>query len=171
MSKNHKKLPKRRPVGPVVVPEPVVISSTAFLLRGISSIPGELTLTQAGRLSYVANGGPGSAWGWQLRKIERQAGRSGLAKRIDDGDDDAVVFDVPVASVAVRFPWYYFSGGLVVTLAGVQYRFSLGTPANMQFPTNRGDIEAVAGRVQAELSEVATMRLAGKAWKAALSRI
>ncbi|MBI5279011.1 MAG: hypothetical protein HY854_21430 [Burkholderiales bacterium] len=168
MGKNHKKLPRRRPQGPAVVAEPVVISSTAFLLRGISSIPGELTLTQAGRLKYVANGGPGSAWGWQLRKIEHQAGRPGLAKRIDAGDD-AVVFDVPVASVAVRFPWYYFSGGLVVTLAGVQYKFSLGTPANMQLPTDRGDIDAVAGRVETELGEVATMRRAGKAWQAALS--
>ena len=166
MSKKHK--PKPRKIAPAAVPEPVVISSTVWLLRGISSIPGELKLTQAGRLSFMANEGPGSAWGWQLRKIERQSGQHGLAKRIDVGED-TIVFDVPMKSVAVRYPWYYFSGGLIVKLAGVDYKFSLGQPSNMRLPTNRADIGAVTERVEAELGEVATMRRAGKAWQAALA--
>ena len=70
------------------------------------------------------------------------------------------MFDVPVTQVTVTFPWYYFSGGLVITIEGVRYRFSLGQPANTRMPTNRADIAQVAGRVEEELSEVATMRRA-----------
>jgi hypothetical protein len=168
VTKKHVRVRKPKPAA--VVEAPPLISSTAFLLRGISSIPGELKLTKEGRLSFVANCGAGTAWGWQLRKIERETRRPGLAKRIDVGDD-TVVFDVPLSTVAIEFPWYYFSGGLIATVDGVRYKFSLGTPANMRMPTNRADIGAVTDRVETELSEVAAMRRAGKAWQAAIAQL
>jgi hypothetical protein len=168
VTKKHVRVRKPKPVA--VAQTPPLISSTAFLLRGISSIPGELKLTHDGRFSFIANCGAGTAWGWQLRRIERETRRPGLAKQIDDGED-TLVFDVPLSAVAIKFPWYYFSGGLVAKVEGVRYRFSLGTPANMRMPTNRMDIGAAADRVETELSEVATMRRAGKAWQSAIAQL
>ena len=141
--------------------------SQAWLLRGISSIPGELELSR-GRLSFTAMG-IGTAWGWQLRKLERVTGKSGLANRIDSGKD-ALVFDAPLADIKITFPWYYFSGGLVVQMNQHRYKLSLGRPSNTRFPT-RGDVAGSVRRAGEELEELGSMRRAGKAWQQALKHV
>ena len=141
------------------------LQSEAWLLRGISSIPGVLKLSR-GRVSFTASGS-GTAWGWQLRKLERLAGKSGLADRIDAGEN-ALVFDAPLADVQIGFPWYYFGGGLIVQLADVRYKLSLGRPANTRLPTD--SVAGALGRAAGEFKEVGHMRSAGKAWKAALTQ-
>ena len=131
------------------------LSTQAWLLRGISSIPGTLKLAK-GRLSFTASGS-GTCWGFQLRKLEREADRAGLAKRLND-DENTVVFDVPLSDVQqVNFPWFYFSGGVKLTLNGVCYRFGFDKPANSRMPSESMD-----------LSGVSKARRRGKAWKAAL---
>ena len=131
------------------------LSTKAWLLRGISSIPGTLKLSK-GRLSFTAFDA-GTCWGFQLRKLEAETGREGLAERLDHGKN-TIVFDVPLADVQkVRFPWFYFSGGVKLTLDGVRYRFGFDKPANTRMPSEGVD-----------LSEISKARRSGKAWKAVL---
>lgn len=132
---------------------PKDLSSPAWLLRGISSIPGELRLCDS-RISFIAHG-MGSAWDWQLEKLERVAGSPGFAKSLEDGST-ASLFNESLTDIHVRSPWYYFSGGLVLQIRGVSYRLSFGKPASS---SNDDD----------ELGTVSTMRQAGKMWLRALA--
>jgi len=133
------------------MPAPVSLQSAAWLLRGLSSLPGQLALTY-GRFAFTA-AGSGTAWPWQLRRLERAAQQPGLAARLAAGDK-ALVFDLPVAPLRVRFPWYYFTGGLTIQGNATVYRFSFGPPANPRLPVDRAEGWAVGGR----------------AWQAALRR-
>ena len=132
---------------------PNALSSPAWLLRGISSIPGELRLSDS-RISFIAHDA-GSAWDWQLRELERVAGNPGFARSLKDGSTVAL-FNESLADIQVRSPWYYFSGGLVLQIRGESYRLSFGKPARA---SNDDD----------ELATVSTMRQAGKRWLHALT--
>ena len=136
---------------------PSNLRSAAWLLRGISSIPGHLALTP-GRLAFRASG-PGTAWPWQLRKLEAQLRTPSLAARIDAGD--AVLFDAPLTEVSATFPWYSFLGGLTIAYRDASLRFSFGRPPNS--PDARRGAAAM-------LDEIASMRSVGKAWSVALQR-
>jgi len=100
-----------------------------------------------------------------LRKLERHASTVNLASLVKSGRH-AVLFDVSLRDVAVAFPWYYFSGGLVVKTSDDVYRLSFGRPAN----TPRAGVYNGPARAVAELQEVGSMRKAGKAWREALRR-
>ena len=52
--------------------KPKLIRTEAWLLRGISSLPGMLELAD-GNLSFTAFGS-GNFWGFQLRKLEQETG-------------------------------------------------------------------------------------------------
>lgn len=137
--------------------------SMAWLLRGISSIPGELKLAD-GRLSFKAFGF-GTFWRFQLDRLEQETGQPSLAERLDNGET-AMVFHFPVSDVDVRFPWYYFSGGLVITVESIKYKFSFGRPANTGTTAlNKNVLQAMN-----ELREAGNMRQTGKAWRKALGR-
>lgn len=132
------------------------LRTEAWLLKGISSLPGILTLAQ-GRLSFTASGS-GSFWRGQLRTLEQQAGRPGLAKLLDEGGN-AVVFDAILSEVRnVHIPWYYFSGGIKFTLDGVRYRFSFARPANTVASPDIGE----------SVQDLSRARQHGKEWKDAL---
>ena len=124
------------------------------MLRGISSIPGALKLS-GGRLSFTAFGA-GNCWRRQLRKLERETGRVGLAELLGD-DQNAVVFDIPLAEVQdVHFPWFYFSGGVKFTVDGVRYRFGFDRPANTKLSAEGADL----------VGAISKARRSGRAWKA-----
>lgn len=123
-------------------------SSPAWLLRGISSLPGELIL-RSSQLSFVAHE-RGSAWDWQLKKLERDACEASFADKLQSGNH-ATLFNEPLAEVAIRFPWYFFSGGLVVRTRHQVYRLGFGRPANSSAEDD-------------ELDTVSTMRRVGKHW-------
>jgi hypothetical protein len=147
---------------------PTQLCTEAWLLRGLTgSVPGKLKLA-AGRLSFTAMGG-GTLWQKELRKLEQTAAKPGLAERMDRGEH-ALVFDIPLAEITVRFPWYYFSGGMKITAGENRYRFSFGQPANTQLPVNSTHIPSVALRVGDQLLEIGTMRGRGTAWKTALAQ-
>ena len=132
------------------------LRTEAWLLTGISSIPGALRLS-GGRLSFTAFGA-GNCGRRKLRKLEAETGQEGLAKRLGD-DEHAVVFDVPLADVQeATFPWYYFTGGVKLTLDGARYRFGFARPANTKLPSDG-----------LGLDDIAKARRSGKAWKAVLS--
>lgn len=142
------------------------LSTEAWLLRGISYVPGVLILAD-GRLFYLACGF-GSLWKWQMNKLERAAGQPGLAERMDAGEN-CIVFDIPLAEVEVEFPWYYFSGGMKVWVGGVRYRLSFGKPANNASFSLSDGFEHSSGAL-ANVFELFKMRQRGKAWKRALGQ-
>ena len=160
---------RSRPQGPPSQPtssQPASLRTDAWLLRGISSIPGTLTLAE-NRLRFTASG-HGTAWPFQLRTLERVAARPGLARRLD-ADETALVFDLPLGEVRdVSFPWYYFSGGVTLTARGVRYRFSFIRPNDTLAPANAEHATEgtrPGGRAPSEMSRA---RRNGRAWKAAL---
>ncbi|HMN78451.1 MAG TPA: hypothetical protein PKA20_00855 [Burkholderiaceae bacterium] len=133
------------------------LRTEAWLLRGISSIPGELVL-RGGVLSFSARS-TGSAWPWQLRKLERSLGAPGFAGALEKGYR-RTLFQWPVRSVRFWVPWYYFGGGIKVSRDGLVLRLSFGRPAN----TRASNLASAF----ANLKEVAVMRRRGKLWLAAL---
>ena len=68
--------------------------------------------------------------------------------------DGQTVFDVPLSVVReVEFPWYYFGGGMKLSIGAERYRVSFMRPGNVGGGT--GDI--------------GPGRRLGKEWKAALA--
>jgi hypothetical protein len=132
---------------------PSSLSTEAWLLRGVSSLPGTLAL--GGRRLLFTARGAGTCWGWQLRRLERETGRAGLTSRLEAGAT-ALVFDVPLSDVQnVRFPWYTFSGGVTLTIRGVRYRVGFDEPSNTKMAGEGGDLLGEWGRA----------RRRGRAWK------
>jgi hypothetical protein len=67
--------------------------------------------------------------------------------------DGRSVFDVPLSGVSdVKFPWYYFSGGVKIRIGADSYRLSFVQPNNEAGP-----------------SDIGAGRRAGKALKALLA--
>ena len=130
-----------------------IMCSPAWLLRGISSIPGELTLTES-RISFIAQD-RGSAWDWQLSKLALQSGNPAFMDTLKGGSA-VVLFNEPLSDILVRSPWYYFSGGLVLQIRGKSFRVSFGGPAGSSSASD-------------ELRAVSAMRRIGKKWLQALT--
>lgn len=139
------------------------LCTEAWLLKGIHSIPGALRLAD-GRLSYTACGF-GTFGDSALAKLEAETGHRGLAHRLEQGEE-AVLFDTPLANVEkVDFPWYYFSGGVKLTVGGVHYRFGFDRPANTTVPMEVEDsLEELIGGLE-NVSQIIKGRRSGKAWK------
>jgi hypothetical protein len=80
------------------------------------------------------------------------------------------VFDVRLDQVTdVEWPWYYFDGGVKLTVGGRRYRFSFVLPNGAEYPTARlqaaaGDPAALALVVQ-KGNDIAKGRKAGKEWR------
>ncbi len=142
------------------------LRSDAWLLRGISSIPGELKLRE-GRLSFRAEYF-GNAWPFQTRRLERLLDRPGLAASLERGEA-RVLFDWPLDELTVWCPWYYFGGGLKLRRAGVTLRLSLGQPANTEANLGSSGTPLALGPAAENLGEVRRMRRQGKRWLAALA--
>lgn len=128
------------------------LTSDAWLLRGISSIPGELRLA-AGVLSFTC-AGTGSAWSFQLRKLGHVVRQPQLANTLEAGQR-VEVFRWPANAITATQPWYYFGGGIVLRHQGITLRFSFGEPASSS--------DGIAAAT-AELREVRTMRQRGALW-------
>ena len=55
---------------------------------------------------------------------------------------DGVLFDVPSADIrSVRFPWYYFGGGLTFQVGEVRHRISFVRPNGAEYGVARGAAE------------------------------
>ena len=143
------------------------LRSEAWLLRGISSIPGELALKNE-TLSFTALN-IGSAWPWQLQKLERQMEMPGIAEAIDRGER-TLVFSWPASEIEAWCPWFYFGGGIKLKRQDLVLRLSFGAPANTQSLQRRVDPIAAAEIVGGTIGQVQAMRSLGALWQAALMR-
>lgn len=151
---------------------PQLMQSKAMLLRGVDTLPGVLQFA-GGRLRYSAHE-RGTLGKGQLQKLEQDCGQPGLAEALLK-ESPTLVFDVPLAEVGVKFPWYYFSGGCKLKVQGVEYRLSFG--GGLQFSESIGSpddldfIDSVKGtgeQIVGNLKEVGQMRHVGKAWRKVL---
>lgn len=90
--------------------------------------------------------------------------------------EEGRIFDVPLAEVsAIKFPWYYFGGGIKFSIGADNYRLSFvrpndasDIPGRLLARTELGGPVALltAGRKVLDIGEG---RRAGKAWKSVLA--
>jgi hypothetical protein len=128
--------------------------TAAWLLMGSTgSTPGVLEVV-GGHLRFTTDG-HGALTSGQLSELEQRTGRVGLATELGRGSS-VVLFEAPLQAVdGVKFPWYYFGGGMKLVVAGAPYRFSFLQPQNTQeWP----GVDGIPGG-----------RAAGKLWRAALA--
>ncbi len=138
--------------------QPKQFLSKAWLLQGSKSLPGELRLSEE-RLSFRILG-PGN---FSLRNFQKLAAKSGQPElsTLLDSSATPILFDLPLSQIErIHFPWYYFLGGLKITLQGAQYRFGFEEPSNIQGASEGGDI----------LGSIRRARKSGKVWKLILRR-
>ncbi len=133
------------------------LRTDAWLLRGISSIPGELRLAN-GKVSFTSSA-YGSAWPFQLRKLGQLLDQPSLAMALEEGKTFQF-FQWQAEQVQSSVPWYYFGGGIKVRHQGILLRFSFGRP------TSGGHNLATA---VSDLKELGAMRSRGKLWAKALA--
>lgn len=132
--------------------------SPVWLLRGISSLPGQMDLVD-GWLSLRLLG-EGNAWDWQLRKLARLTADSDLIDRLLDGQRP-LVFRERLENLSIDWPWYYFRGGLVVTAGEARWRISFGPPVGN---VGNRSLESALDN----LNTVVSMRAIGKRWLQAI---
>ncbi len=128
------------------------LQTEAWLLRGISSIPGQLRL-RSGSLSFTCTG-TGTAWPFQFRKLGREFGQPNFAESVL-ADEPFELFRWMATDVHAHAPWYYFSGGIKLSHQGRQLRFSFGRPT-----TGRRGLANAA----ADWKEAKRMRGRGRLW-------
>ncbi len=91
--------------------------------------------------------------------------------------EEGRVFEAPLAEVRdVKFPWYYFGGGVKLTVNNESYRLSFVRPNDASDIPGRllartGGPGAVAGllTVGQKIVDIGEGRAAGKTWKAVLT--
>jgi hypothetical protein len=95
--------------------------------------------------------------------------------RLAYSNEDGRVFDVQLAELTdIRFPWYYFSGGVKFTLGKDHYRLSFVRPNDASDLPSRILADTPAGGPFALLTagrkvmDIGEGRRAGKAWKTIL---
>ena len=104
--------------------------------------------------------GRGALTRGQCRALERETGIEDLAQKLND-DVETVLCDVSVADVTdVRFPWFYFGGGMHLRVRDVRYRLSFLQPQNVT--TNR-----LMGLSRQGAGSISSGRHAGALWRAA----
>ena len=133
------------------------LHTDAWLLRGISSIPGELSL-RSEVLSFTASGS-GSAWPFQLRTLGELFQQPALQTELNAGLTISL-FAWPVREISASMPWYYFSGGITLQRRGVRVRLGFVRPV---------DAGRIPGRALAGLAEVGAARECGKLWASTLT--
>jgi hypothetical protein len=117
---------------------------------------------------------------WILRGLGNSPAVLTLAAgRLALTGEQGAVFDAPLAEVReIKFPWYYFGGGVKLTVGATRYRISFVRPNGAQDVPGRllADARAgapsalaAAGEVYGKYQDILAGRSAGKTWKQALS--
>ena len=109
---------------------------------------------------------------WLLTGIANTPGTLSLHQgRLRFHGDDGLLFDEPLWSVDVTFPWYYFSGGLKITAAGRRHRISLTRPNGAPSPARAGadlaglELLSAAGSI----GDLVRGRREGRTWRTLLT--
>ena len=133
------------------------LQTLAWLIMGSTGSTAGVLGLERGRLRFEAHGRGALTMG-QLRTLEQRTGRPGLTDQLTAGHT-LVLFDAPLSAVGqVRFPWYYFGGGMKLTVAGSPYRFSFLQPQNTQI-------------TPMHVEGIGSGRASGRAWKSLLATV
>jgi hypothetical protein len=88
--------------------------------------------------------------------------------------DGEVIFAAPLSDVTeVKFPWYYFGGGLKMKVLGEKYRISFVRPngaLGVPVPADEGRSMAHATLVGEKVRDIATGCRATAKWRTILTR-
>ena len=132
-------------------------------------IPGELKI-QKQRLSFTAIG-PVGLFKRQLKGLERDVNRPGLAEALDNGEA-AEVFEVSVSESGVDFPKWAMSSLMHVWINGVKLRVSL-FPASaynrVHGPASQADIADAFEVITHSVGNFSAYRKSSKAVRQALN--
>jgi hypothetical protein len=113
-----------------------------------------------------------ASYAWRLvGTLRTEAGWLDLtAGRLRYTAEAGEMFDVRLDEVTdIVWPWYYFGGGVKLTVDKVRYRFSFVLPNGAEYPTARlaaagGDPGSLAIVLQ-KGNDIAAGRDAGKEWR------
>ena len=95
-------------------------------------------------------------------------------RRLCYANEDGLLFDAALGEVAdLVFPWYYFGGGLKLTIKGERHRFSFVVPNGAEVAGARAltavslalGAAATAEVVAAKIADITDGRAAGRAWR------
>ena len=96
--------------------------------------------------------------------------------RLSFTTEEGPEFDLPLAEVTARFPWWWFGGGVALRVLGRRYRLSFVRPNGAQDVPGRllahvpgGEALGLATAAR-KMEDVGAGRRAGKAWKTRLAR-
>jgi hypothetical protein len=114
---------------------------------------------------------------WQLLGLfGNRPGLLELAKgRLAFTTDEGRVFEAPLSEVSgIKFPWYYFGGGMKVRIGAAKYRFSFVRPNGAedvpgQLLARAGNPAGALLTVGRKIADIGSGRQAGKAWKSILA--
>ena len=85
--------------------------------------------------------------------------------------EDAREFEVALEEITeVKFPWHYFGGGAHVTVQGEVYRLSFVKPNGADLLSDRLSSEEGLLSMGHRIAAIGEGRVAGQAWRAALSQ-
>ena len=94
--------------------------------------------------------------------------------RLSFTTEEGPAFDLPLAEVTAKFPWWWFGGGVALRVLGQGYRLSFVRPNGAQDVPGRllahvpgGEALGLATAAR-KMEDVGAGREAGKAWKARL---
>jgi hypothetical protein len=133
------------------------VHSQVWLLLGlVNSVPGKLTLHDGQLQFFLLNAG--TLWSSGLQKLEQRLGVPSLAERLNN-NLATQIFDIPISNIQkVSFPWYYFMGGMHLTVKGTKFRISFIQPQNTTY------------RSTSSASGIAFARKSGKWWREKLKK-
>lgn len=113
---------------------------------------------------------------WQLQGLfGTRPGMLALGEgRLAFVTEEGCLFEAPLAEVSgVKFPWYYFGGGMKLTVGGARYRLSFVRPNGAQDIPDQLlvhlGIPAGLGIVRRKFADIGDGRKAGKAWRSVLT--
>ncbi|MGV6815967.1 MAG: hypothetical protein ACWA44_01700 [Thiotrichales bacterium] len=142
-------------------PEPGDFETPAWLLFGGGGIPGRLRYSNH-RLSFFANG-VGNVGQYRLAKFGEKIRNRGLPSLLDMGND-VEIFSVATSTKNIKFPWYYFSGGLVVKDRRLTFKIGFAPPPEMKLVWIDGEYRHSAEGLK-NFGHAINARKTGKQWK------
>ncbi|WP_269539443.1 hypothetical protein [Cerasicoccus fimbriatus] len=154
------------------MPEHPPVESRAWLLLGpVKSLPGAL-LWDGQRVTFVACG-TGSFSESDLREIaEANALPAEACESIFAEKPTPLIVATPAEISGVKMPWYYFKGGIQITVRNHGYKFSFIRPQNTVEPTYylEDQFRWTGGAGQEDV-DIAGGKTAGAKWKQLLTAL
>lgn len=141
--------------------------SPAWLLFGGGGIPGGLNYSRQ-RLTFSASG-LGNVGQERLAKFGERIHNRGLVASLKMGHNPEI-FSVLASEKNIKFPWYYFSGGLRVKDRKLTFKIGFAPPPEMKLVWINGELRHSPEEIK-NFGYAIVARKIGKEWKKVLANI